>query len=101
MGGGGTAALPGSCQALAQTLPCSAPNAGVLPWAKHTLLSADPVFLRGAKDALLRVLHGGHTGPPRREKIAASVPSWMGGVPLAHPPDARSTHVPQGEKGGA
>jgi len=86
MGGGGTAALRGSCQALAQTLPCSAPNAGVLPWAKHTLL---------------RALHGGHTGPPRREKMAASVPSWMRGVPSAHPPDTDSTHAPQGEKEGA
>ncbi len=114
MGGGGTAALRGSCQALAQTLPCSAPNAGVLPRAKHTLLSADPVFLRGAKDALLsadpvflrgakdallRVLHGGHTGPPRREKVAGSIPPCMGGVPPAHPPHPGSTHASQGEKG--
>ena len=69
-----------------QNIPCSLP---------------DPVFLRGAKDALLRVLHGGHTGPPRREKVAASIPSWMGGVPSAHPPHPGSTHAPQGEKGGA
>ncbi len=38
-----------------ENIPCSLP---------------DPVFLRGAKDALLRALHGGHTGPPRREKRA-------------------------------
>jgi len=52
MGGGGTAALRGSCQALAQTLPCSAPNAGVLPWAKHTLLSARPRIFEGRKRCL-------------------------------------------------
>ena len=37
----------------APALPCSLPDGGVLPWAKHTLL---------------RALHGGRTGPPRREK---------------------------------
>ncbi len=84
MGGGGTAALRGSCQALAQTLPCSAPNAGVLPRAKHTLL---------------RALHGGHTGPPRREKVAARIPSWMGGVPSAHPPIQARHTPPKGKKG--
>jgi len=85
MGGGGTAALRGSCQALAQTLPCSAPNAGVLPWAKHTLL---------------RALHGGHTGPPRREKVAASIPSWMGGGAVSAPPPSRlDPRPPRGKRG--
>jgi len=37
----------------APALPCSPPNAGVLSSSKHTLL---------------RALHGGHTGPPRRAK---------------------------------
>ena len=83
MGGGGTAALRGSCQALAQTLPCSAPNAGVLPWAKHTLL---------------RALHGGHTGPPRREKVAASIPSWMGGCRQRTPPIQARHTPPKGKK---
>jgi len=84
----------------AQESPSAAP-AGLSCHGNTPCFPPDPVFLRDAKDALLRVLHGGHTGPPRREKMAASVPSWMGGVPLAHPPDAGSTHVPQDEKGGA
>ena len=68
----------------APALPCSPP---------------DPVFSRGAKDALLRVLHGGHTGPPRREKIAASVPSWMGGCRQRTPPHKLDTRLPKGRKG--
>ena len=69
-----------------QNTPCSPP---------------EPVFSPKAKDALLRVLHGGHTGPPRREKMASSVPSWVGRVPPAHLPDVGSTHAAQEEKGGA
>jgi len=67
-----------------QNTPCSPP---------------DPVFLRGAKDALLRVLHGGHTGPPRREKMAASIPSWMGGAVSAPPPIQAPHTPPRGKKG--
>jgi len=51
-----SAASAGFCSM--QNIPCSPP---------------DPVFLRGAKDALLRALHGGHTGPPRPEKEAVDI----------------------------
>jgi len=61
----------------------------------------DPVFLRGAKDALLRVLHGGQTGPPRREKVAASIPSWMGGGAVSAPPPIQARPTPPTGKKGA
>ena len=79
----------------------SAASAGFCPGQNTPCSPPKPVFSPKAKDALLRALHGGHTGPPGREKMAASVPSWMAGVPSAHPPDTDSTHAPQGEKGGA
>jgi len=78
-----SAASAGFC--IMQNTPCSLP---------------DPVFLLKAKDALLRALHGGHTGPPRREKMTASIPPWMEGVGSGHPPHAGLTHAPQEEKGG-
>ena len=77
-----SAASAGFC--IMQNTPCSPP---------------DPVFLRYAKDALLRVLHGGHTGPPRREKMAASVPSWMGGCRRRTPPMQTQHTPPKGKKG--
>jgi len=66
--------------------PCSVPNAGVLSYSKHTLL---------------RAFHGGHTGPPRRENVVASIASCMGVVRSAHHPPPGSPQAPQEEKGGA
>ncbi len=85
----------------APALPCSAPNAGVLSYSKHTLLSARPRIFEGRKRCLaLR--------PPRRSHRTATAgengcehPVVDGGVPSAHPPHPGSTHAPQGEKGGA
>jgi len=68
-GGGGTAALRGSCQALAQTLPCSAPS---------TVVTQDR--------------HGG------RKWLRASRPGW-GGAISAPPPSRLDTRPPRGKRG--
>jgi len=68
MGGGGTAALRGSCQALAQTLPCSASS---------TVVTQDR--------------HGG------RKWLLASRPGW-GGCRQRTPPHKLNTRPPGGER---
>jgi len=48
--------------------PPSAASAGFRPGQNIPCFPPEPVFSPKAKDALLRALHGGHTGPPRRAK---------------------------------
>jgi len=68
---------------------------GGLPRRRAAERSERHGFCGPAKHTLLRVLHGGHTGPPRREKVAGSVPLYMGGCHRRTPP-ASSTHAPPG-----
>jgi len=61
--------LQNASQALsAPQEPPSAASAGFCPGQNTPCFPPEPVFSPKAKDALLRALHGGHTGPPRRAK---------------------------------
>jgi len=67
--------LGGGMPACLVVTPPSVASAGFSVNENTPCSPPDPVFLRGAKDALLRALHGGHTGPPRREKVGTHPPS--------------------------
>ena len=84
----------------APALPCSVPNAGVLPWAKHTLLSARPRIFEGRKRCLA-------PRPPRRSHRTATAgengcehPVVDGGGAISAPPPSRlDTRPPRGKRG--
>jgi len=85
----------------APALPCSAPNAGVLSYSKHTLLSARPRIFEGRKRCLA-------PRPPRRSHRTATAgengcehPVVDGGGCRQRTPPIQARHTPRWRRKGA